>query len=249
MSWQNNKIVQVRNVHKTYTVGSDEFEVLKGISFDIHAGEFVALVGASGNGKSTLLNMITGIDHPSQGEVIVAGQALHTMKENQLAIWRGESVGIVFQFFQLLPALSLLQNVVLPMDFAKRLAPRERRSRAIHLLDMVGLADQAHKLPSTVSGGQQQRAAIARALANDPPLLVADEPTGNLDARTSAEVFDLFRQLAQEGKTLLMVTHEEDLACQVPRTLEIENGILVRDENCSQAEGPQAASVLAQRGS
>jgi putative ABC transport system ATP-binding protein len=249
MSWQRDKIIQVRNVHKSYAVGDDEVEVLKGISFDIHAGEFVALVGASGNGKSTLLNMITGIDHPSQGEVLVAGHAIHTMRENQLAIWRGQSVGIVFQFFQLLPALSLLQNVVLPMDFAKRWAPRERRSRAMHLLDLVGLADQAHKLPSTVSGGQQQRAAIARALANDPPLLVADEPTGNLDARTSAEVFDLFRRLAQEGKTLLMVTHEEDLACQVPRTLEIENGILVRDENCSHAAGPQTNSVLAPRGS
>jgi putative ABC transport system ATP-binding protein len=239
-----NKIVQVRDVHKSYALGDDQIEVLKGISFDIHAGEFVALVGGSGNGKSTLLNMVTGIDHPSQGQVLVAGQAIHTMKENQLAVWRGQSVGIVFQFFQLLPALSLLQNVVLPMDFARRLAPRERRSRAMHLLDLVGLADQAHKLPSTVSGGQQQRAAIARALANDPPLLVADEPTGNLDARTSAEVFDLFRRLAQEGKTLLMVTHEEDLACQVPRTLEIENGILVRDENCSGTSGPQTGPVL-----
>ena len=234
MSWWGSKIVQVRDVHKSYAVGDDEVEVLKGISLDIYAGEFVALVGASGNGKSTLLNMITGIDHPSRGELIVTGQAIHTMRENELAVWRGENVGIVFQFFQLLPALSLLQNVVLPMDFAKRLTPKERRVRAMHLLDLVGLADQAHKLPSTVSGGQQQRAAIARALANDPPLLVADEPTGNLDARTSGEVFDLFTRLADEGKTLLMVTHEEDLACQVPRTLEIENGIVVRDENCSQ---------------
>ena len=236
MSWWGSKIVQVQDVHKSYAVGDDEIEVLKGISFDIYAGEFVALVGASGNGKSTLLNMITGIDHPSRGELIVTGQAIHTMKENELAVWRGENVGIVFQFFQLLPALSLLQNVVLPMDFIKRLTPKERRARAMHLLDLVGLADQAHKLPSMVSGGQQQRAAIARALANDPPLLVADEPTGNLDARTSGEVFALFTRLADEGKTLLMVTHEEDLACQVPRTLEIENGILVRDENCQQPE-------------
>jgi putative ABC transport system ATP-binding protein len=241
MSWHDNKIVRVQNVHKNYAVGDDEVQVLKGISFDIYAGEFVALVGGSGNGKSTLLNMITGIDHPSQGEVIVAGRAIHTMKENELAVWRGENVGIVFQFFQLLPALNLLQNVVLPMDFAKRLTPKERRTRAMHLLDLVGLADQAHKLPSMVSGGQQQRAAIARALANDPPLLVADEPTGNLDSRTSADVFDLFTQLAEEGTTLLMVTHEEDLACRVPRTLEIENGIIVRDENCNpepEAEAP-----------
>jgi putative ABC transport system ATP-binding protein len=243
MSWWGNKIVEVRDVHKSYAVGDDEVEVLKGISFDIHAGEFVALVGASGNGKSTLLNMVTGIDHPSRGELIVTGRAIHTMRENELAVWRGENVGIVFQFFQLLPALSLLQNVVLPMDFAKRLTPKERRARAMHLLDLVGLADQAHKLPSMVSGGQQQRAAIARALANDPPLLVADEPTGNLDARTSGEVFALFTRLADEGKTLLMVTHEEDLACQVPRTLEIENGIVVRDENCSQ--GPRAGTQTA----
>ncbi|MGD8397711.1 MAG: ABC transporter ATP-binding protein [Anaerolineae bacterium] len=247
MSWRNDKIVHVQNVHKSYPVGDAEVEVLKGISFDIHAGEFVALVGESGNGKSTLLNMITGIDYPSQGEVIVTGRAIHTMKENELAVWRGENVGIVFQFFQLLPALSLLQNVVLPMDFTRRLAPRERRTRAMHLLDLVGLADQAHKLPSMVSGGQQQRAAIARALANDPPFLVADEPTGNLDSRTSAGVFDLFTRLADEGKTLLMVTHEEDLACQVPRTLEIRNGIVVRDENCS--EQPHAAPVSAGFGS
>jgi putative ABC transport system ATP-binding protein len=228
------KIIQVQNVYKSYPVGGDEVEVLKGISFNVYVGEFVALVGASGNGKSTLLNMITGIDHPTRGEVLIAGRAIHTLTENELAVWRGENVGIVFQFFQLLPALSLLQNVVLPMDFVKRLTPKERRVRAMHLLELVGLADQAHKLPSMVSGGQQQRAAIARALANDPPLLVADEPTGNLDARTSADVFDLFTRLVDEGTTLLMVTHEQDLACQVPRTLEIVNGIVARDESCNQ---------------
>jgi ABC-type lipoprotein export system ATPase subunit len=151
------------------------------------------------------------------------------MSENQLAAWRGESVGIVFQFFQMLPALSLLQNVVLPMDFTKKLTPAQRRERAMHLLEMVGLADQAHKLPSTVSGGQQQRAAIARALANDPPLIVADEPTGNLDARTSDEVFDLFSHLIDEGKTLLMVTHDEEMAAQAQRVMEIVNGRIVRD--------------------
>jgi putative ABC transport system ATP-binding protein len=246
MSVQNQKIVQVKEVHKSYPVGDDQIEVLKGISFDIHAGEFVALVGTSGNGKSTLLNMVTGIDHPSRGQVIVTGRAIHTMRENQLAVWRGANVGIVFQFFQLLPALSLLQNIVLPMDFVKRLKPRERQARAMHLLDLVGLADQAHKLPSMVSGGQQQRAAIARALANDPPLLVADEPTGNLDARTSGEVFDLFTRLAKEGMTLLMVTHEEELACQVPRTLEIRNGIIVRDENCSQQQSDQVGLDIAE---
>jgi putative ABC transport system ATP-binding protein len=251
MIGQNHKIVQMQNVYKSYIVGDDQVEVLKGVSFDIHAGEFVALVGGSGNGKSTLLNMMTGIDHPSRGEVIVTGRAIHTMKENELAVWRGENVGIVFQFFQLLPALSLLQNVVLPMDFIKRLKPKARRARAMHLLELVGLADQAHKLPSMVSGGQQQRAAIARALANDPPLLVADEPTGNLDARTSAEVFDLFTRLADEGKTLLMVTHEEDLACQVPRTLEIRNGIVLHDERCNQQPdpGPRLSSTSPGTGS
>jgi putative ABC transport system ATP-binding protein len=199
------------------------------VSFEVSGGESVAIVGPSGNGKSTLLNMITGIDHPTAGEVVVNGRSLPHMSENQLAAWRGESVGIVFQFFQMLPALSLLQNVVLPMDFTKKLLPAQRRERAMHLLEMVGLADQAHKLPGTVSGGQQQRAAIARALANDPPLIVADEPTGNLDARTSDEVFTLFSHLIDEGKTLLMVTHDEEMAGQAQRIMEIVNGRIVRD--------------------
>ena len=222
-------MIQVNNVRKLFPAGDSTIEVLKGVSCTIAPGEFVAIVGASGNGKSTLLNMITGIDHPSSGEVIVNGQAIHRLGEDQLAAWRGQQLGIVFQFFQLLPALSLLQNVILPMDFARTLPKRARRERALHLLDMVGLADQAHKLPSAVSGGQQQRAAIARALANDPPLIVADEPTGNLDARTTADVFDLFSHLIDQGKTLVMVTHDEDLARQAGRTLEIVNGLIAED--------------------
>jgi putative ABC transport system ATP-binding protein len=226
-------VVRLHQVYKSYPVGGSQVEVLRGISFDIQAGEFLAIVGASGNGKSTLLNMITGIDHPTRGEVQVAGSVITGLNEEELARWRGRHVGIVFQFFQLLPALSLLQNVVLPMDFLKALRPRERRMRALELLARVGLADQADKLPSTVSGGQQQRAAIARALANDPPLVVADEPTGNLDSRTSGDIFDLFTDLAGQGKTVIIVTHDDDLACRVQRTLEIANGVIVRDENCS----------------
>lgn len=223
-------IIKLTNITKSYLVGGESVPVLCGISLDIAPGAFVSVVGESGNGKSTLLNMITGIDHPSSGEVWVNGRLLNKMNENQLAAWRGRDMGIVFQFFQLLPALSLLQNVMLPMDLLKNLTRKQRRERALHLLEMVGLADQAKKLPNTVSGGQQQRAAIARALANDPPIIVADEPTGNLDSRTSADVFTIFRQLVSQGKTLVMVTHNEPLARQAQRILEIRDGIIVRDE-------------------
>lgn len=226
----NNHIVEVKEVVKTFKVGDGEVTILKGISFTIREGEFVSIVGPSGNGKSTLLNMVTGIDRPTQGEVLVTGRAVHSMSENELAAWRGEYVGIIFQFFQMLPALSLLQNVILPMDFAGKYTVKERRERAGHLLEIVDLADQAHKLPSMVSGGQQQRAAIARALANDPPLLVADEPTGNLDSKTAYDVFELFEKLVDQGKTMLMVTHDKELAKRVPRVVEIINGNITRDE-------------------
>ena len=223
-------IVRVVDLVKSFPVGGGEVTVLRGISFDVKNGEFVSIVGPSGNGKSTLLNMITGIDRPTDGDLIVTGREIHRMSENKLAAWRGQHVGIVFQFFQMLPALSLLQNIILPMDFAKKYRPRERRERAMHLLESVGLADQAHKLPGMVSGGQQQRAAIARALANDPELLVADEPTGNLDTRNANDVFDLFMQLVEQGKTLLMVTHDKELARRVPRVVEIIDGKITRDE-------------------
>jgi putative ABC transport system ATP-binding protein len=180
--------------------------------------------------------MITGIDRPTEGEVIVTGKEIHKMSENKLAAWRGQHVGIVFQFFQMLPALSLLQNVILPMDFAKKYTRRERRERALELLDSVGLSDQANKLPSMVSGGQQQRAAIARALANDPEILVADEPTGNLDTRSSNDVFDLFCELVDKGKTLIMVTHNKELSRRVPRVVEIIDGKIARDEYVGGAE-------------
>jgi putative ABC transport system ATP-binding protein len=226
----NEYVVQIKNVVKSFKVGDGEVTILKGLSFDVKDGEFVSIVGPSGNGKSTLLNMITGIDRPSGGEVIVTGRQVHKMSENKLAAWRGENVGIIFQFFQMLPALSLLQNIILPMDFANKYTPKKRRERAMHLLEIVGLEDQANKLPSMVSGGQQQRAAIARALANDPPLLVADEPTGNLDSRTAGDVFDLFNNLVDGGKTMLMVTHDKELAKQVPRVVEITDGKITRDE-------------------
>lgn len=223
------KIVEMRNIQKDYEVGGGSISVLKDLSFAVDSGEFVAITGPYGNGKSTLLNMITGIDHPTRGEVLVNGSPVHQMSENQLARWRGENIGIIFQFFQLLPALSLEQNVQMPMEFAGKFSRKERRERARHLLDLVGLADQAQKLPGTVSGGQQQRAAIARALANDPPLLIADEPTGNLDSKTAGAIFDLFLNFADQGKTILMVTHDVNLVNQIPRIVEIRDGIIYCD--------------------
>jgi putative ABC transport system ATP-binding protein len=226
----NNHIVEIIDVVKSFPVGDGEVTVLKGLSLDVENGEFISVVGPSGNGKSTLLNMITGIDKPTDGEVIVTGREIHNLSENKLAAWRGEHVGIVFQFFQMLPALSLLQNIMLPMDFANKYSRREKRERAMQLLEIVSLADQANKLPSMVSGGQQQRAAIARALANDPNLIVADEPTGNLDTRSANDVFDLFIKLVDQGKTLIMVTHNKELSRRVPRVVEIIDGKIARDE-------------------
>lgn len=226
----NHHIVNLVDIVKNFPVGDREINVLKGISFDVEPGEFLSIVGPSGNGKSTLLNMITGIDRPTSGEVIVTGRKVHNMSENKLAAWRGQHVGIVFQFFQMLPALSLIQNIMLPMDFAKKYSRQEKSERAMELLEIVDLADQASKLPGMVSGGQQQRAAIARALANDPEIIVADEPTGNLDTRTANNIFELFQKLADQGKTLIMVTHNKDLSRRVPRVVEIIDGKITRDE-------------------
>jgi putative ABC transport system ATP-binding protein len=232
MAEQNEKqpIVEIKDVVKSFPLGNTKITILKGISFTVQRGEFVSIVGPSGNGKSTLLNMITGIDRPSSGEIIVTGKPVHKMSEDKLAAWRGENVGIIFQFFQMLPALSILQNVILPMDLASKYTPKERRERAMHLLEIVGMAEQVHKLPSAVSGGQQQRAAIARALANDPALIIGDEPTGNLDSRTSQDVFELFSSIVKQGKTMLMVTHDKELARRVPRVVEILDGKITRDE-------------------
>lgn len=225
-----NSVLRLIEVEKHFHLGNSIVPVLKGITFSVQAGEFVSIVGPSGSGKSTLLNMITGIDAPTAGDVLVTGRSIHGMSENELAAWRGENVGIIFQFFQMLPALNLLQNVILPMEFAKQYPRRERRDRAIELLELVGLADHLNKLPNMVSGGQQQRAAVARAMANDPPLLLADEPTGNLDAATAEDVFGIFLRLAAQGKTIVMVTHNRSLATRVPRLIEIDDGIISRDE-------------------
>ena len=220
-------LVAVHEVRKTYKLGDLEIPALKGVSFSVDAGEFVAIIGPSGAGKSTLLNAISGVDTLTSGEVIVAGQAVHRFNETQLARWRGASLGIVFQFFQMLPTLTLLNNVMLPMELAGKYTPSERKQRAAHLLEIVGLQDHIHKLPSRVSGGQQQRAAIARALANDPPLLLGDEPTGNLDSDSAEIVFNLFADLAQQGKTVLMVTQDDALARRLPRTIALSEGLVV----------------------
>jgi ABC-type lipoprotein export system ATPase subunit len=225
----NSPMIDLRAVDKYYQSAAGDYHALKKIDLCICAGEFVSIIGKSGSGKSTLLNMITGIDRPTSGEVYVNGTAIHAMSENQLAAWRGETLGIIFQFFQLLPALNLKQNVILPMDLAGKYKPRERRERAEHLLEIVGLADHMQKLPSMVSGGQQQRAAMARALANDPPMIIADEPTGNLDSKTAATIFDLFNQQVAEGKTVMIVTHDSSLAKHAHRTALITDGEIVNE--------------------
>jgi putative ABC transport system ATP-binding protein len=222
-------LVDVRDVRKTYTLGELQIPALRGVSFTVDKGQFVAIVGPSGAGKSTLLNMISGVDRLSTGEVFVGGQSIHRLNETKLAHWRGSSLGIVFQFFQMLPTLTLLNNVMLPMELAGKYTPSERKERAAHLLEAVGLKDHIHKLPSRVSGGQQQRAAIARALANDPPLLLGDEPTGNLDSGSAEVVFNLFAALATQGKTVLMVTQDDELAARIPRTIALAEGLIVED--------------------
>lgn len=219
-------VIRTCKLNKVYQGPAGDFQALKDVSIDIFAGEFLAIIGKSGAGKSTLVNMITGVDSITSGEVWIAGSGIHLLDENQMALWRGQNVGIVYQSFQLMPSLSLLDNVMLPMDFCGLYRPGESEERAMELLRLVEMEDQAYKLPSTISGGQKQRAAIARALANDPPLIVADEPTGNLDTLTADIVFKLFSELAKDGKTIVMVTHDESLAERVTRVLKIEDGIV-----------------------
>lgn len=219
-------LIDLRRVTRTYETGAGEVTVLKDITLRIRVGEFVSIVGPSGAGKSTLLNMISGIDRPTSGEVFVADQAIHGMTENTLARWRGKHVGVVFQFFQLLPTLTIMENVVLPMDFCHVYRKRERAERALALLDLVDIVEHAHKLPSALSGGEQQRAAIARALANDPLLIVADEPTGNVDSKTAAGIFELFHDLQEHGKTLIVVTHDLGLSEQAQRIIHLQDGCI-----------------------
>lgn len=219
--------IDLRQVVKTYHSEAGSFTALHGVELQVEPGELVGIIGKSGSGKSTLINMVSAIDRPTSGEVLVGGTAVHQLSESEAAIWRGRNLGMVFQFFQLLPTLTLLQNVMLPMDFLHALPRRERRARAMALLDRVGMADQAGKLPSAISGGQQQRTAIARALANDPPILMADEPTGNLDSKMADSVFQLFIELAAEGKTVVMVTHDNALAQRVDRAVIVSDGHIV----------------------
>jgi putative ABC transport system ATP-binding protein len=223
---ENGVLIHVEDLVKDYDGPAGPIHVLKKVNLQVQAGEFVGVRGPSGSGKSTLLNMITGIDHPTGGRVVVNGQDLLELGEDGLARWRGANVGVIFQFFQLLPTLTVLENVILPMDFARKWKPGERPDRALYLLEQMELGDQVNKLPSTLSGGQQQRAAIARALANDPPLLVGDEPTGNLDSKTADIVFAQFEALVKAGKTFLMVTHSNSLAQRIPRVIEVLDGQL-----------------------
>jgi len=225
------KLIQLNKVVKTFKSTAGTFMALKGIDAEINSGEFVSIVGKSGSGKTTLINMLTGIDRPSHGEIFVAGTAIHDLDEGEMVSWRGINIGIVFQFFQLLPTLTVLENVRLPMDFCNIYRPNERNQRAIHLLDLVGIQDFSEKLPSQLSGGQQQSAAIARALANDPKIVVADEPTGNLDSHMAEKVINLLEKQVEEGKTILMVTHDNDLAKRASRTITLADGVIIDNLN------------------
>src|SRR5512133_1686022 len=222
-------MIDLRDVNKYYKTAIGDFHALKSVDLQINAGEFVSIIGKSGSGKTTLLNMITGIDIPSNGEVWVNDTAVHKLSENKMARWRGKNLGVVFQFFQLLPMISVVENIMLPMDFCRTYPMRERHERAMQLLELVELADHAHKLPTALSGGQQQRVAIARALANDPPVIIADEPTGNLDSKTAEAMFKLFENLTSQGKTVVMVTHDSSLARRVSRTVLIVDGEVVNE--------------------
>lgn len=216
--------IEIKGLDKVYTTGKMDFHALRGVDLSIEEGEMVAIVGPSGSGKSTILNMITGIDRPTKGSVIIEGKRIEAMKEDRLARWRGENVGIVFQFFQLFPTLTALENVMLPMDLARKGSVRERRRKAIGNLELVGLSDKLDNLPSELSGGEQQRVAIARALANDPKILIGDEPTGNLDSKTEERIFQLFKKLNGEGKTIIYVTHSKELAAKARRRITIRDG-------------------------
>lgn len=220
-------LISLKHVSKRYDTPSGPFAALKEVSLEARKGEFIAVVGKSGSGKSTLINMITGIDTPSSGEIFVASTPVHKLNQEQLAVWRGKNIGVVFQFFQLLPTLTIVENVMLPMDFCKTYPARLRRERAMALLEKVGIPEQAGKLPAALSGGQQQLAAIARALANDPPVVAADEPTGNLDSQTSENVMTTFSALSAEGKTVVMVTHEHDLDRYFTRRITLSDGAVL----------------------
>lgn len=228
-------MIEIHQVVKTYKSLSGEVTALNGICLQVDRSEFLVITGKSGSGKTTLVNMITGLDRPTSGDVIVGGDSVNRLSSDQAAKWRGRTLGVVFQSFELLPTLSVLQNVMLPMDFARRYSVREGRQRALSLLDQVGIADHALKLPSALSGGQQQRVAIARALANDPSILVADEPTGSLDSGTAKAVIEIFENLAVQGRTILLVTHDKDIAKQGSRVVTLSDGEIVDEKEGAHA--------------
>jgi putative ABC transport system ATP-binding protein len=223
----NQPVIHLRGVEKVFRTGRVDYPALRGVDLDVAAGELVAVVGPSGSGKSTILNIITGIDRPTEGDVIVTGRDLVDLSEEQLAVWRGEHVGIVFQFFQLLPTLTALENVMLPLDFARAGTVAERLDRAARRLEQVGLGDKFGNFPAELSGGEQQRVAIARALACDPSILVADEPTGNLDTETAIEMFAVLEQVNRDGTTIVYVTHDRSLAAEAHRVVSIRDGVVV----------------------
>jgi putative ABC transport system ATP-binding protein len=233
-------MIKLRGLSKTYHTPAGEYAALQNIDLQIAAGEFVAIVGKSGSGKSTLLNLLAGIDRPTSGSVEIGGTAVQSLRQNQLAAWRGRNVGFVFQFFQLLPTLTAAENVMLPMDFCRTYPVRQRRKRALDLLHRVGVAPQADKLPAALSGGEQQRVAIARSLANAPSVILADEPTGNLDSITAAAVLDLFRIMANSGTTVVIATHERDIGTLVDRKIEVADGGLVSAVALAAAEASEA---------
>lgn len=233
MNATNKTLIELQRVEKTFMLGSGKFYALRDVNLQLGAGELIAITGKSGSGKSTLLNVISGIDKPTSGNVTVNGVRVDRLSENELASWRGKNMGIVFQFFQLLPTLTVVENVMLPMDFCNSYPKKERRTRALALLDQVGIKEQADKFPSALSGGQQQRTAIARALANDPPVIIADEPTGNLDSHTTASIFDLFANLTKLGKTVIIVTHEKEISSRVESVISISDGMISRDEHAN----------------
>jgi putative ABC transport system ATP-binding protein len=219
-------MIELHRLVKSYHTPAGNIPALRGLDLTVAQGEFVAVMGKSGAGKSTLVNMITGIDRPDSGDIIIAGKEVQHLSEDERARWRGLNLGVVFQFFQLLPSINLIKNVTIPMEFCGVYTAKERRERALDILEAVGLAEHVHKRPSEISGGQQQRVAIARALANDPPVLVADEPTGNLDSRTSDEIMDLFAGMVAQGKTLLIVTHDKSVAERASRLIRISDGLI-----------------------
>lgn len=216
--------INLVDLNKTFSNGNSSFQALKDINLSINQGDFVSIVGKSGSGKTTLMNMLAGIDYPTTGTVQIDDSILNDMSESKLSKWRGTNIGIVFQFFQLIPTLTILENVMLPMDFCKTYPQSQRSKRAIELLKQMGIEDQGNKLPTALSGGQQQRAAIARALANNPSIILADEPTGNLDSSTTKEVFQIFKDLAAQGKTIILVTHDHEIADNCSSKIHISDG-------------------------